>query len=145
MNLDAPGPESDADQVDSGCTDSPGDTSNVGSFRRVDGVDGVPRSRHGSHLDRDSLASVEHEQIDLPAGHTDVAVQLDEPVAGQPPGGESLSRRTVRGAACAQSLSSVFSSFSTFTSRNVRTWTCSRNRAGRNMSHTQASLMTTSK
>lgn len=145
MDFDSPRPETNSDQVDPGCTRSPRDASNVGSFGGVDGVDGVTRPGHGSHFHGDTPTSVEHEKVDLPAGDGDIPAQLDEPVADQPPGGESLTRRTDRGAAPAQSLSSVFSSFSTFTSRNVRTWTCSRNRAGRNMSHTQASLITTSK
>ncbi len=145
MDFGSPRPETDSDQVDPGRPRSRCDAPHVGSLGRVDGVDGITRPGHRPHLNGDTPTCVEHEKVDLPAGDGDIPAQLDEPVADQPPGGESLTRRTDRGAAPAQSFSSVFSSFSTFTSRNVRTWTCSRNRAGRNMSHTQASLITTSK
>lgn len=121
MDLDPPGPEPDTDQIDPPRADFPRDSPHVGTFGRVDCIDGVTGRGHGSHLDCDAAAMVEHHEVDLAAGDSDIAIQFDEPVADQPAGSESLARRTYRGAAPAQSLSSVFSSFSTLTSRNVRT------------------------
>lgn len=111
----------------------------------VDGVDRVAVASDGSDLDRHPTPSVTDQNIDFPAIHFDVAGNDGKTARRQPPGRELLTGRAQFGAARAQSLSSVFSSFSTLTSRNVRTWTCSRKRAGRNMSQTQASLITTSK
>lgn len=121
VDLDAPRPESNAYQVDPDRTCSSRDTPHMRPLGGVDSVDRITLSRDRPHLDSDTLSSVQHQQVDLSAADSHVAIQLDEPAAGQPPGSESLTRRTDRGAADAQSLSSVFSSFSTFTSRNVRT------------------------
>lgn len=145
MNDDAPRVESDADVVDTRCADLAGELANVTSLGSVDGVDGVVAAGHGADFDDDPLRLIGHQQVDLTSVDLQIRGDNVQPLLGQPPGRESLSDGAQEGAAFAQSLSSVFSSFSTFTSRKVRTWTCSRNLAGRNMSQTQASFITTSK
>ena len=145
MDLDSPRPEAHSHQVDPANACLRRDSRHVGSFDGIDGVDRVVTGGDAAHLYGDTAATVGHDEIDLATGNNDIASQLDEPPAGEPKCREPLTRRAQGCAALAQSLSSVFSNFSTFTSRKVSTWTCSRNRAGRNMSHTHASLMTTSK
>lgn len=128
----------------------PGDASACGESRYVAAllvvhrVDGVAITGDGPHLDGDSPDAVVSYEIDLPTCDLDITGHDADTQLTQPPGGDDLTGPANPGAVD-QSLSSVFSSFSTFTSRNVSTWTFSRNRAGRNMSHTQASLITTSK
>jgi len=117
----------------------------MGSFGVVDGVDGITGSCDRPHLDGNSDVTVPEDEVDLAIGPFYVGGLEPQTLFGEPPGCDPLARRTYRGAAAGQSLSSVFSSFSTLTSRKVSTCTFSKNRAGRNMSQTQASLMVTSK
>lgn len=143
MNLNTPGPESDADEVHPGGLQSSGEVPNVIAFGAVDSVDGISGTGPGPDFYHHLRRTVTGDNVDLATVDFDILPDHRETLLAEPPGSKPLSRIPHRGVA--QSLSSVFSSFSTFTSRKVRTLTCSRNRAGRNMSHTQASLMVTSK
>jgi hypothetical protein len=145
VHFHSPGAEANPEITDPGDPEPPGETAHMHPLVRVDGVDRVAVAGHGPNLDRHPTPSVLDQYVDLPAIHLDVTGNDAKATPRQPPGRELLTGRAQFSAARAQSFSSVFSSFSTLTSRNVRTWTCSRKRAGRNMSQTQASLITTSK
>jgi hypothetical protein len=145
VHFHSPRAEANPEITDPGDPEPPGEATDMHPLVLVDGVDGVAVAAHGSNLDRHPTPSITNHDVDLPAIHFDVARNDGKATCRQPPSRELLTGRAQFGAARAQSLSSVFSSFSTLTSRKVRTWTCSRKRAGRNMSQTQASLITTSK
>lgn len=145
MNLYSPVTKSDSNEVDSGRARLPSKTPDVMPLALIDRIDRVALSGNRSDLDGHGGGTISHDQIDLATFDLDVAGHNLETLFGQPPFRETFSCRARVCAVLAQSLSSVFSSFSTFTSRKVSTWTCSRKRAGRNMSQTQASDMTTSK
>lgn len=145
MELYPPATQANADQIDPGRTYTACEGCNVKSFGGVHRIDRVTGTCDGPHFDGYSNIAVPDDEIYLAVPERHVAPLDDEAPAGQPLRGDRLPGRTDIDAAIPQRLSSVFSSFSTFTSRNVRTCTFSRNRAGRNMSQTQASVMVTSK
>ena len=137
--------ESHADEVDptrSHCASEPAHSS---ALVVVDCVDRIAVTGAGPDFDHDGLLTVPGDEIHFTTAKLEVAIENLNTVAGKPPGGDVLTPRADLATSVGQSLSSVFSSFSTLTSRKVRTCTFSRNRAGRNMSHTQASVMVTSK
>jgi len=139
------GSESDTDEVDPVGADRRAKSANPLSLADVHGVDGVAITCDRAHFDCNPSTPVGHEQIDLTTFDDDIARMKGETSSGEPPGGDRFPGRTQLSAGGRQSFSSVFSSFSTLTSRKVSTCTFSRNRAGRNMSQTQASRITTSK
>lgn len=145
MDLGTPLVEGDPDVVDSRHPEPTAEPSDVGSFAGPDRVDGVATGADRPHLHGNATPVICHEQIDLAPGDLEIPTLEPETLAGQPTQGQILPGGTEGDPASAQSLSSVFSSFSTLTSRKVSTCTFSRNRAGRNMSQTQASRITTSK
>jgi len=145
MHHDTPGVEPDSDEVDSRDAGAARQPPDVPTLFLVDCIDGVTAAADSAHLHCHQSVVIRHQEIDLAPCDLDIAGHEAHALFRQPPCCETLTRRTNEGAASAQSLSSVFSSFSTFTSRKVRTWTCSRNLAGRNISQTQASFMSTSK
>lgn len=145
VELDGIGSERDSEKVDSARPDTTGQRRDPSPLGGADGVERVTVAGDGAHLDHDRGPAVPGDQVDLPVTDYDIAATDFEPLAEQPPGCDSLAGAPQRCAGVVQSLSSVFSSFSTFTSRKVRTRTFSRNRAGRNMSQTHASLIVTSK
>lgn len=134
-------PERHPEKVDAGRTDACSESPNMMTLLTGHRVDGIPVLGDRSNFDDHPLATITGNQIDFPVDELHIAGNDRQTLLGQPPGGEALPGRTNTGAAVAQSLSSVFSSFSTFTSRKVRTWTVSRKRAGRNMSQTHASVI----
>lgn len=87
----------------------------------VDRVDRVSGSRDGPYLNGYACRTVTNEEIDLATVDNDVPVLGRDTSLGQPSGRERFSRRTQVETAIGQSLSSVFSSFSTLTSRKVST------------------------
>jgi hypothetical protein len=145
VNLDTPSAEADSDEIGPGGPDPSGESSHMASLGEIDRVDGVTGAGDRPHLDCHPGATVPGEEIDLAGVDGYVPSLDDQTVLGEPTGRDRLARRTCLDAVIAQSLSSVFSSFSTLTSRNVSTWTFSRTRAGRNMTQTQASVKVTSK
>lgn len=145
MHLKGLPPERNPDQVDACYAECGGQMLHPSSFGRVDGIDRVALAGRGANLDGNASPPIEGEQIEFTTRNFDVAVDDRQALVGEPPRRDSFPCRTDLGTAPTQSLSSVFSSFSTLTSRKVSTCTFSRKRAGRNMSQTQASVMVTSK
>lgn len=145
MNDQGISTKADADQVDACRPHGPGEATDTPAFIVIYGVDGVATAGRCPDFDHDLLPTVPGDEIDLTVSQVDVAINDSETLAGEPPDRDILSYGASPVARVDQSLSSVFSSFSTLTSRKVSTCTFSRNRAGRNMSQTQASVMVTSK
>lgn len=145
MELDGLGSNRDPEKVDPARPETTGQRCDPSSLGGVHRVERIALPGDGPYLYHHCGPAVPGDQVDLSVTDTDIPTLDLEPLSRQPPSGDLLAGTADRPSRVAQSLSSVFSSFSTFTSRNVRTRTFSRNRAGRNMSHTQASLIVTSK
>jgi hypothetical protein len=145
MHLGAPVAQGYADEIDSPGTSRAPQTSDVTSLGLINRIDGVAGTRDGSDLDCHSGCAVESQEVYLSTPDFDIPRRDLQALLPQPPRRQSLPGLTEHRPAVAQSFSSVFSSFSTLTSRKVRTCTFSRNLAGRNMSQTQASTIVTSK
>lgn len=145
MELDGGRSHRHSEKVDTTGPDTSGESTHPTTFLVRDCVDGVTSAGDGPHLDNDDRRPVAGDDVDLATVDDDVGGFDLEIMLGEPPRGQPFSNPSQGGTGVGQRLSSVFSSFSTLTSRKVSTWTFSRNRAGRNMSQTQASLMVTSK
>jgi len=145
MDLYPPAAKGNPNEIDPRHTGTAGQRCDAASLAWIHRIDGIARAGDGAHLDGDALGTIASYEIDLAFGEHQIALFDDQTAFSQPARRDRLADRAYGDAAIGQSLSSVLSSFSTFTSRNVSTWTLSRKRAGRNMSQTQASVMVTSK
>ena len=118
----------------------------LGRVEGEHGIDPVGETLpgHAAHLDDGSFTAGVDQQVDLASSHSQVAPDHAAPVTGDEVAGQPLGRLTEEAAAIGHSRPDCSIS-STLTSRKVSTLTRLRNRAGRYMSHTQASSSRTSK
>ncbi len=145
MDLDASISKGETHEVHASGPQGPRKCAHMTAFAPIDGIYRIAGPADGAHLDGHASPVIDGEEVDLTTFDLQVPIQDRHALRGEPPGCQMLPGHTQRKARVDQMEISVFSNFSTFTSRKVRTRTVSRNRAGRNMSHTQASLMITSK
>ncbi len=146
MKVDVGGAQSHAYVVDTLGADRSGQLLHLHALRdaySIDRVVMVPGS--GADLDGHPGPAVIGQKVDLTAIHGNIGREDAKPVILEKASGQLLPETPHSRALVSQSFNSDFSNSSTFTSRKVRTCTCSRKRAGRNMSQTQASFISTSK
>lgn len=91
------------------------------SLGHIHSVDRVAFTGDCPDLDCHRLAPIRHEQVDFPAIYVHVPRERSETLFGEPPLGNAFPGRSRQCPGLAQRFNSVFSSFSTLTSRKVRT------------------------
>lgn len=121
MDLDSPITNSNPEIVDSRRFDLASQTPHMRSLGRSDRIDRIASGGDGADLDSHPDLSIAHEKVDLTAVHLKISIQEGESLLAQPRDREPLTDLAEHRPSSTQSLSSVFSSFSTFTSRKVRT------------------------
>lgn len=121
VDLHTPGPETNSEKVDPGDTSLAGQPSHVASLGHVHGVDRVAFAGNRPDLYGHRLAFIRHEQVDFPSIDIHVPGERSETLFGEPPRGEPFPGGSHQCPGLAQRFNSVFSSFSTLTSRKVRT------------------------
>src|SRR5690606_24511138 len=136
--------EAYGDQIDPGGADPMGEAGYLGAFAGVERAERVFSAGHRPHLHDQARGSLAGEDVELAGTDGDVASQDLDPVSLQEAGRHHLSCPSEAAAVFAHSSSGRDSS-SMLMSLKVRTLTLLRKRAGRNMSQTQASSITTSK
>jgi hypothetical protein len=98
MDVEAQRIEANADEVDATCTYATRQTGDATTFRFVHGVDRVGRPGDGPDLDRDSLPSVQGQEVDLTGPGPNIGVNHAQAVVDQEAGGQSLAKPAQRGA-----------------------------------------------
>ena len=144
MHFDAPVAQAHSEMSNPGDAEARRQRADPAPLLRINRVDRIDSSRGGAHLYHQWGPIVDNE-VDLSAAQRSVSGDDVEAPLLEPLGGDGLAQPSQLRPPISQMEISVFSSFSTLTSRKVRTWTCSKKRAGRNMSQTHASDMVTSK
>ena len=82
MNHHVIGPDPDTEEVDARSACRRGQTCDVSSLARADGIDGVSIGGDGSHLDDNASSPIQGEEVELTATDLDIAADDIEPMAG---------------------------------------------------------------